>query len=103
QCDRHIRALHSFPTRRSSDLTECLPLTYVRSSPSWKLLVQYSRGAPLSTPKKFSGLTESPCAPKEIVPKCSPGTKDKFLVRGSVDRKSTRLNSSHLGISYAVF
>src|SRR5213078_575791 len=62
--------------------------TYVRSSPSWKLLVQYSRGAPLSTPKKFSGLIESPCAPKEIVPKCSPGTKDKFLVRGSVRTSS---------------
>src|ERR1039458_10466552 len=32
--------------------------------------------------------------------KTSPNFHDKFLVR---DRKSTRLNSSHLGISYAVF
>src|ERR1035441_2301613 len=28
---------------------------------------------------------------------------DAWLVGGRVDRKSTRLNSSHLGISYAVF
>src|SRR5438309_3732103 len=52
------------------------PLTYVRSSPHWKLLYQYSRGAPLSTPRKFSGPVESPWDPKEIVPKCSPGTKE---------------------------
>src|ERR1035441_7410429 len=32
------------------------------------------------------------------------GKKQKaFLVSGEDDRKSTRLNSSHLGISYAVF
>src|SRR5947199_7266308 len=31
------------------------------------------------------------------------GARDDELVRGQVDRKSTRLNSSHLGISYAVF
>src|SRR5262245_63838394 len=28
---------------------------------------------------------------------------DQFKKEGGVDRKSTRLNSSHLGISYAVF
>src|SRR6266568_393257 len=66
------------------NLRACGPLTYVRSSPHWKLLYQYSRGAPLSTPRKFSGWVESPCDPKEIVPKCSPGTKDKFAARGSV-------------------
>src|SRR5437899_5548450 len=29
--------------------------------------------------------------------------KAKLKLEGKVDRKSTRLNSSHLGISYAVF
>src|ERR1039458_1122052 len=28
--------------------------------------------------------------------------KDRYSARGKTDRKSTRLNSSHLGISYAV-
>src|SRR5437879_4690447 len=72
----------------------CALLTYVRSSPHWKLLYQYSRGAPLSTPKKFSGAVESPWAPKEIVPKCSPVTKappfGKFATRGSVITSSKR-------------
>src|ERR1035438_1547663 len=30
-------------------------------------------------------------------------TEQRELKRGTIDRKSTRLNSSHLGISYAVF
>src|SRR5471030_3407760 len=30
------------------------------------------------------------------------GTKVKIAIESGVDRKSTRLNSSHLGISYAV-
>src|SRR5262245_62980639 len=32
-----------------------------------------------------------------------PGAKDSLLSLSVEDRKSTRLNSSHLGISYAVF
>src|SRR5258705_3677380 len=32
-----------------------------------------------------------------------PTVTDANLVLGRLDRKSTRLNSSHLGISYAVF
>src|SRR5258705_7855220 len=35
-----------------------------------------------------------------IVPDLAPGSRAKS---GTIDRKSTRLNSSHLGISYAVF
>src|ERR1039458_10705444 len=31
------------------------------------------------------------------------GQPQKIELNGAVDRKSTRLNSSHLGISYAVF
>src|SRR5256885_8521481 len=32
-----------------------------------------------------------------------PGVNDVFVTEGRTDRKSTRLNSSHLVISYAVF
>src|SRR5437899_8223845 len=34
---------------------------------------------------------------------CHPARNDRDLVHRIEDRKSTRLNSSHLGISYAVF
>src|SRR5437899_6628462 len=60
--------LHSFPTRRSSDLGRT-----ATGLKKWR-----PTSAPISS-------TES---------------DDVFVAR---DRKSTRLNSSHLGISYAVF
>src|SRR5437899_5291771 len=59
--DGHPRDLHSFPTRRSSDLR------------------------------------------RESVPPACTSKKQDVIGLCSLDRKSTRLNSSHLGISYAVF
>src|SRR5262245_64979551 len=53
-------------------------------------------GFPLSARRRFVVLSSSAhgtAAPRTL------GTK----VRAAQDRKSTRLNSSHLGISYAVF
>src|SRR5699024_11265096 len=70
-CSRALRALHSFPTRRSSDLTS----TVSPSLMSLKRLAQLSRND-LSVRAKQQIIT---------------------------DRKSTRLNSSHVSISYAVF
>src|SRR5262245_64580671 len=66
-CSADHRDLHSFPTRRSSDLD--------------RLRLRALDGAHRDV------LLEHQVPPLE---------KD-------VDRKSTRLNSSHLGISYAVF
>src|SRR5690606_42053668 len=63
------RDLHSFPTRRSSDLG--------------------SRGGSAWAPRR--GRASPPPSP-------SPGT-----AASRADRKSTRLNSSHVKISYAVF
>src|SRR5437899_7119139 len=72
-CSRAPRDLHSFPTRRSSDL---------------RLVDGVGGLAPglLSAPAQVPG----------------EGLQLRALARGE-DRKSTRLNSSHLGISYAVF
>src|SRR5437879_11021935 len=67
--------LHSFPTRRSSDL-----------SLEGKTLIDASSGN-LGTAVAMVG--------------ASYGVKVRLLV--SKDRKSTRLNSSHRCISYAVF
>src|SRR5262245_64117308 len=49
--------------------------------------------------KATNGRVKLQMLPKH--PSAAPGTFD--AVRDGLDRKSTRLNSSHLGISYAVF
>src|SRR5437879_7181780 len=78
------RAPPSFPTRRSSDLNAVPP----------------PPGSPTGTPGTY------PCPGKLT----NPGAKyprvdvsDDFSKQYSRDRKSTRLNSSHRCISYAVF
>src|SRR5262245_65006527 len=95
------RYVLSFPTRRSSDLKEIL-LRWMRSSKTEQRMVERARMILLAS----DGLSG-----KEIALKM--GTREarvsKWLGRSLCrlihrkDRKSTRLNSSHLGISYAVF
>src|SRR5699024_12786219 len=79
---RDHRDLHSFPTRRSSDLRRRLRIRPCRPRPN-------SRGRGRASPPR---------------PASSPTFRVR--VRGGLarpDRKSTRLNSSHVSISYAVF
>src|SRR5207245_11434052 len=81
-CYDDHRDLHSFPTRRSSDLSDR----------------QAGRGRAQSRGRRRHPAVET----------CLPGCRHWSLcrrVRGilRVDRKSTRLNSSHGSISYAVF
>src|SRR5437762_2865594 len=71
--------LHSFPTRRSSDLD---PLEGAR------------RAAPL---REIRPLHETAAGVD------ARGVGGRHVRRGRQDRKSTRLNSSHRCISYAVF
>src|SRR5690606_40783374 len=83
------RLLHSFPTRRSSDLS------VVRS---WKLSITTTsclpRGSRIAlcfrASASISSTDSANSAPSSL----------KFLTE---DRKSTCLNSSHVKISYAVF
>src|SRR5690349_22546771 len=86
QCYGDHRDLHSFPTRRSSDLS----------------------GAPLML--EISGCAERTPSPGGRIARGTaphtmlPGGEGRFVRNGAhVDRKSTRLNSSHVEISYAVF
>src|SRR5699024_11934786 len=76
-----IRALHSFPTRRSSDLSR----TYARhlKRPRCRLQAALRRGLRVLRGQPICGPKNSKTPAK--------------------DRKSTRLNSSHVSISYAVF
>src|SRR5438874_11849419 len=72
-----LRDLHSFPTRRSSDLTSVSPSQRPRESPTHSRTFADGCGRPSS------------------------GTiRAEWTIS---DRKSTRLNSSHVEISYAVF
>src|SRR5437879_10263392 len=80
----HPRDLHSFPTRRSSDLTD-----NVVDLMAAKL-------------KQFSSTTQEALKQLACLGNIGP-TATLALVQGTTDRKSTRLNSSHRCISYAVF
>src|SRR5438105_8972433 len=75
--DVNVRVLHSFPTRRSSDL----------------LCLSQERGFQDRVRSRTSGDHGMTIAPGEVA------VYDYALT----DRKSTRLNSSHEWISYAVF
>src|SRR5207249_12012910 len=96
QTHGHHRDLPSFPTRRSSDLARPLSAT-IRITPT------ISNG----TPMQRKGTKTTP-----TIVKTRPITSSRALVETSAnrslrprfqDRKSTRLNSSHVSISYAVF
>src|SRR5205807_10512664 len=80
------RYLHSFPTRRSSDLIERI----------------MAASRPCST---GSGTTRVDALSDSSTKPNSPAWARAIPTRNAVggDRKSTRLNSSHLVISYAVF
>src|SRR5262245_20048347 len=100
-CFAHHRDLHSFPTRRSSDLAwsrsirrRCRPARRRQSSLPRARSVRYGIG-PCS---RFV------CSPEYALSALSlPGGQHARELGRRRDRKSTRLNSSHLGISYAVF
>src|SRR5699024_12788442 len=81
--------LHSFPTRRSSDLENP---TYLKLRP-----VQDS---------KLDRLVAPLLCPGEEIVQTFQSVRDGVVFttrRVIADRKSTRLNSSHVSISYAVF
>src|SRR5690606_41644271 len=94
------RDLHSFPTRRSSDLEgqakwqgEWMPAQQALAKAGITPIVLAAKeglalinGTQVSTALALNGLFRT-----------------QTLFRNAIDRKSTRLNSSHVKISYAVF
>src|SRR5690606_41727156 len=98
----HCRVLRSFPTRRSSDLGACivlLPVALVLLQPDTGsalaffalVFVFYREGYISGTWMLFGGLAILLFVLALV------------LNQWVVDRKRTRLNSSHVKISYAVF
>src|SRR5437899_7433928 len=85
--------LHPFPTRRSSDLRASA------STPGT------TTGPPAEREYAVEPVGDATMMPSALyAPTSSPSTATRNrTTRATPDRKSTRLNSSHLGISYAVF
>src|SRR5690606_40643271 len=82
--------LHSFPTRRSSDLTTwSISLSWMPASLTTLLNGVLQRSS-------RSAVSCWNCARVSFSSRCRGPSAD-------ADRKSTRLNSSHVKISYAVF
>src|SRR5207248_6228662 len=90
--------LHSFPTRRSSDLFASMPdvvLSEMAISSA-----EEGKGTFNLKKKRSSWASGRGYVPSISSGFCVASTKNGL---GSSDRKSTRLNSSHRTISYAVF
>src|SRR5690606_41291565 len=94
QSPRHHRLLHPFPTRRSSDLMRTFCAGSVRNRARNCVRNKSGRHKLVRTPR-------SPSAGFGSFGSARYGTGLSPPI--SRDRKSTRLNSSHVKISYAVF
>src|SRR5690625_6850354 len=95
----HRRTLHSFPTRRSSDLNEELTVSKIEFLVP---LIHYLlEDKSYRTPELLSKIDEM------LTFSINQGDTAKSeraqYNEMGLDRKSTRLNSSHVAISYAVF
>src|SRR5690606_41300479 len=94
------RDLPSFPTRRSSDLPGQQGL---RATLGRQLQARRPAHQRLGV-ERLVGEARSPlAAPLEAQERAGDGLDEPRHAGQLVDRKSTRLNSSHVKISYAVF
>src|SRR5690606_40031586 len=96
-CPRALRDLPSFPTRRSSDLDQIWKV--LESFASFGFCKAHAAAFALPTYQSAWLKTHWPAHFLAGVLTHDPGMYPKRLI----DRKSTRLNSSHVKISYAVF
>src|SRR5690625_2672138 len=100
-CCRPLRVLLSFPTRRSSDLGLGASVVRLRHQ------LPYRPGGPRPARGwRLGGLHRGAAPGRRVVPAAALRRADHGHRVGRdvrEDRKSTRLNSSHVAISYAVF
>src|SRR5690606_39972111 len=90
---------HSSPTRRSSDLSS----TYVASG-----RVRYQDSGMRLVAERLEGDQDADThrvdnVAYQLTERRGNGGAERIEMKGAQDRKSTRLNSSHVKISYAVF
>src|SRR5690606_39884640 len=100
ECGRADGGVASFPTRRSSDLgaDTCTadPCTFVQQRGGGNT----SQAVPTSPRVSYESFTDSAIP---FTCKASHGLTQRLCIFMRRDRKSTRLNSSHVKTSYAVF
>src|SRR5437667_7331913 len=94
-----MRDLHSFPTRRSSDLLSGLVLEKIRVNTREALHLADAALLIARRLRRKKGLAEGLRTKANALYACG---QNRAAVEHQ-DRKSTRLNSSHITISYAVF
>src|SRR5207253_11087474 len=95
--------LLSFPTRRSSDLWfRRIPADAARSrSPDSRLVLASGARAGVGA-LPFGQASRGSEIPRAAASLGQMAREPRRRVRRDIDRKSTRLNSSHVAISYAV-
>src|SRR5690606_41464489 len=102
ECCGDNGCLHSFPTRRSSDLERLMDiLTLMRQyrlEPK-RLRFVYPKAGKEANTILIEGIKNGNSGLKALPPLFVYDMKNEY----TPDRKSTRLNSSHVKISYAVF
>src|SRR5207247_10864394 len=94
--------LHSFPTRRSSDLRLKTLLESAWHGSHGRASPESARRRTVSV-STTAGKTTETFIQGDIDPDAKPTRTVGTYRHGRADRKSTRLNSSHEWISYAVF
>src|SRR5690606_40445388 len=94
-CADALRDLHSFPTRRSSDLLDVRHDDEIEEHPLQPRRAHHDCDDQSKLPRHRVELARHPD------PRRAFGEFGSFELL--LDRKSTRLNSSHVKISYAVF
>src|SRR5205814_4487806 len=99
-CSYDAPLLPSFPTRRSSDLAAAQAVNSNTGTVTIIANLPESLTVNLTNPTITIPLTENTAVNNSTLPAAGTSIQTAWVLQ---DRKSTRLNSSHLGISYAVF
>src|SRR5690606_41382104 len=100
---RGHRALHSFPTRRSSDLeTDDFLFEFSYPAAAGRIPELATVLDVMLEQRRGELARQAAEALREARDNGFPYNKHSFSAEWKVDRKSTRLNSSHVKISYAV-
>src|SRR5207245_11111690 len=94
----HRQQLHSFPTRRSSDLNQ--PLSKDEAVDLLNTVLNQNGFAAVRKERTLTIMSRKDAKTEDIPVRRGSEPKD---IQKNEDRKSTRLNSSHGSISYAVF
>src|ERR1039458_1458845 len=99
----HIRPCHGSTIWDARNISESFPIPPEAIPSTATRVCAGSRGIAITTSPSTSAAAISTCATTRAASTGRRHGSQRVRIWNSIDRKSTRLNSSHLGISYAVF